>query len=179
MTAQVFSLVPFPGVELPAIQIAGGVQRQNGLLNVHFSITGETETIRLPERSPSPMRKDGLWADTCFEFFLAVRGEPRYWEFNLSPAGDWNVYRMDMYRRIGFREEVSIQQLPIQVKREPGLITIHSQTPLNALISDSEQVQLGISCVVQSIDHQETYWALAHPETHPDFHLRESFLIEL
>lgn len=179
MTDQAFSLMPFPGPDVPAIQITGSVHRQNGNLNIDYYITGETENIRFPERSISPMRKDGLWADTCFEFFLAPRGNPQYWEFNLSPAGDWNVYRMDAYRRVGFREEVSIQHLTFEVKMEPGSIAINARVQLAPLISDSERIQVGVSCIVQNIDQHETYWALAHPETQPDFHLRESFLIEI
>ena len=61
-----------------------------------------------------PARRDRLWEETCFEFFLAVKNSPRYWEFNLSPAGHWNVYRFADYRQ-GMQEEPAFASLPFSV----------------------------------------------------------------
>ena len=44
-----------------------------------------------------PRRRDRLWEETCLELFLGEEGSERYWEFNLSPAGHWNVYRFEFY----------------------------------------------------------------------------------
>lgn len=125
------------------------------------------------------MRKDGLWASTCFEFFLALPDRPQYWEFNISPSGDWNVYCMDSYRRVGFREEALIHRLPFEVQKEAGLITLHASIDLVPLIPETELIQLGISCVIQSIEGHDSYWALIHPHPTPDFHARDSFVIQL
>lgn len=179
MTEQLFSLIPFPKVNIPSIQINGQVNRQNGRLNIQYVLTGEAEKVSLPEKSVSPRRRDGLWASTCFEFFLAVPGRPQYWEFNISPSGDWNVYYMDTYRRVGFREETSINALPSEIQKYAGGVTLNVDVDLNPLISGIDQVQLGISCVIQSIDRHESYWALSHPRPTPDFHLRDSFILQL
>ncbi len=179
MAKQPFSLIPFPKSGIPAIQINGQVSRQNGRLSIQYFISGETQNVFLPQRSASPQRAGGLWAATCFEFFLARPVHPQYWEFNLSPSGDWNVYYMDAYRQKGFREEGSIQQLPFEVKHEPGSVTLNTDVDLLPMISDNDSIQVGVSCIVQSIDRHVSHWALVHPHAQPDFHLRESFIIEL
>jgi hypothetical protein len=33
--------------------------------------------------------------------------------------------------------------------------------------------------VIQTQDRHETYWALVHPQPQADFHLRDSFILEL
>jgi hypothetical protein len=179
MTEQSFSLIPFPQSHIPAIRIDGRASRQNGQLSIQYALTGEVENVFFPQKSISPHRKDGLWATTCFEFFLALPEHPQYWEFNVSPSGNWNIYRMEAYRRVGFREEISIQRLPVEVRRDAGCISLNAGVDLSPLILERDRVQLGISCVIQSIDQRHSYWALTHPHLAPDFHVRESFLIQL
>ena len=179
MTEQIFSLIPFSNSNIPDIQINGRVRRENGQLDIQYTITGETEKILWSERSASPMRKDGLWSATCFEFFVALPEDPQYWEFNVAPSGDWNVYRMDGYRRVGFREEASIQRLLLDLKNELGLVSLNTSVDVSLLVTENQSLQVGISCVVQSIDHAESYWALVHPHPTPDFHLRQSFIIQI
>ncbi len=40
-------------------------------------------------------------------------------------------------------------------------------------------LEVAISAVIKSIDEKVTFWALTHPDSQPDFHRRESFIIEL
>src|SRR5688572_26316236 len=94
MPKQSFSLIPFAALEIPAITITGQVFLQANQLIVYYSLTGDISSVSLPEKSATPRRKDELWRHTCFEFFLAIKDQPAYWEFNFSPSGDWNVYRM-------------------------------------------------------------------------------------
>ncbi len=44
-----------------------------------------------------------------------MRNSTKYWEFNLSPAGDWNVYRFTDYRQ-GMEEETAISSLPFNLE---------------------------------------------------------------
>ena len=95
MTELPFSLIPFLDANVPDITIKGKILRQNNLLTIHYALTGKIEDIFLPSPTVNPTRKEELWKNTCLEFFLAVKDSSGYWEFNLSPSGDWNVYRMD------------------------------------------------------------------------------------
>ncbi|HEX6035474.1 MAG TPA: DOMON-like domain-containing protein [Anaerolineales bacterium] len=179
MSEQSFSLIPFPASHIPAISLTGELSLENTTLTLHYSLDGDLEEISLPPASSIPSRKDELWKSTCFEFFLAIKDQPDYWEFNMSPSGDWNVYRMDAYRRIGFREERAITQLPIEYKKEPERFVLNVSVDLSPLIHLRPELQMAITAIIQTKDGKETYWALAHPGTQPDFHRRESFILRL
>lgn len=179
MTEHLFSLVPFDPSNCPAIAIAGRISRQNNLLALHYSLTGDVESIMVPPAFGQPSRKHDLWKATCFELFLARKDQPQYWEVNLSPSGDWNVYRMDSYRRIGFKEETRLQQLQMQARKEKHRFTLGTHVDLNPIFSQDEPLQASITAIIQSIDGTETYWALNHTGPQADFHLRQSFILEL
>lgn len=179
MTEHSFSLAPFSDPDLPEIKIAGRISREQNLLTVQYCLTGNTEDILFPEAAPQPGRKDNLWTATCFELFLAIQDLPHYWEFNLSPSGDWNVFRMDAYRRIGFRQEVLIQRMQFEVRRDADCLSITGAVDLSPIIGSGMHIQAGVTSVIQTRDGHETYWALVHPDRQPDFHLRESFILAL
>jgi hypothetical protein len=179
MTEHSFSLIPFPDANSPDIKIAGKISRQNNTLAVYYSLSGNVGNILFPEISQQPKRKDELWTATCFEFFLAIPEQPQYWEFNMSPSGDWNIYHIDTYRRLGFREERRIQRLPFSVRKEAGCVSIEVSVDLSRIVRAQEPIQTGITSIIQTNDGLESYWALAHPNPQADFHLRESFTLEL
>ncbi|HSK87684.1 MAG TPA: DOMON-like domain-containing protein [Anaerolineales bacterium] len=187
MPEQAFSLIPFPAPAIPEITITGSISRQNNLLALHYALAGHLADIFLPSPSASPSRKDELWKTTCFEIFLGIKEQPQYWEFNLSPSGDWNAYHMDAYRRVGFREERSIQRLQVEVRKacvepgrnEAGRFTLDTSVDLKPILREDQLLEVGITAVIQTRDGNETYWALLHPASQADFHLRESFILAL
>lgn len=179
MIEHAFSLIPFAAPRLPAVSISGTVFLQNNLLTLHYSLTGNLEEILLPPVSSNPSRKDELWKATCFEFFLAIKNQPGYWEFNMSPSGDWNVYRMDSYRRIGFRQESGLLQLPFELKKKAYGYSLVVTADLTQIFRLGEELEMGITAILQTRDGHESYWALTHPGAQADFHLRESFILWL
>jgi hypothetical protein len=176
---QSFSLIPYPAGDLPQISICGAVERTVDQLSIRYSLTGDIASILLPAQTDIPTRKQDLWKATCFEFFLALPSQPQYWEFNLSPSGDWNVYRMDAYRQVNMREENSIAQLPFEFRQTEEELSLAVSISLSPIISSQEPVLLGLSAIIQAADGRESYWALVHPGSQPDFHLSQSFAIEL
>jgi len=179
MTELPFLLVPFLHANVPDITIKGKILRQNNLLTIHYALTGKIEDIFLPSPSANPTRKDDLWKTTCLEFFVAIEELPHYWEFNLSPSGDWNVYYMDAYRRIGFREEMSIQRLQMETQKATNGFLLTADVDLNPIIRIEQMLEVGVTAVIQTKGGSETYWALTHPAPEADFHLRESFVLAL
>lgn len=179
MTETTFSLIPFPDSKIPNIKISGTVGRAKNLIAIHYSMTGNIDQVLLPPASALPERKHDLWKATCFEFFLAIPDVPQYWEFNMSPSGNWQIYRMDAYRRVGFREETLFQQLPFSFQTEPDCILLEATVDLSLILKIESEIQAGITGVIQSKDGNETYWALIHPGPQADFHRRESFIITL
>ncbi len=175
---QSFKLTPFPAENLPDIQITGEVHRAENRLSIHYAVRGDISRIILPEPS-APTRKHDLWKATCFEFFLAVKGRPEYWEFNLSPSGDWNIYAMDAYRQVNMREESAYSQIPFEFTKSNNDLTLDVAVNLGQRFQPLQLLQIGITAIIHTVDGMETYWALVHPGAQADFHLRESFVIEL
>jgi hypothetical protein len=178
MKLQGFSLRPFPSAcRLPKVKIIGTIGRRDGVLSLEYELLGFTETIAVPAPAVLPARRDGLWEETCFELFLGIEKSDRYWEFNFSPAGHWNVYSFEDYRQ-GMREEPAFASLPFSVKIRPGALNLSVELDLGKIIPQGQALNVGISAVLRSAEGEYTYWALTHPCPQPDFHRRDSFLIE-
>lgn len=179
MRGRPFSLVPFPDTNIPDIAIDGEILRQKNVLTLHYTLTKNIEDIFLPPPSLNRTRKDDLWKTTCFELFLAIKDLPEYWEINLSPSGDWNIYHMDTYRRIGFREETLIQRLQFETHKSMSSFLLNAAVDLNSIIRVEQILEVGVTAVIQTKIGSETYWALTHPSPKADFHQRESFVLAL
>jgi hypothetical protein len=98
------------------LKITGCIARHANQLNLRYTLFGDLTEVAIAPSSDTPMRKHELWEDTCFEFFLGIKDSQRYWEFNLSPAGHWNVYRFDGYRQ-GMQEETAFMRFPFSVQK--------------------------------------------------------------
>lgn len=176
---QTFRLIPYPADSLPKIDISGEIIRSGNNLLLHYEVNSGSDQILLPAEASTPSRMDNLWKATCFEFFLAIPNQPGYWEFNMSPSGDWNVYKMDAYRRVGFREEAAFTQLPFVFRKTDNKLSLDISLGLSPIFQPQQTVQVGITAIIQTLDGNETYWALAHPAPQADFHLREGFTLSL
>ncbi|MEB3310350.1 MAG: DOMON-like domain-containing protein [Snowella sp.] len=174
-----FSLIPFPdNSPHPDIQIQGEIERVNQQLQITFNLTGELEKVAIASPVDVPTRLDELWQTTCFEFFLGLSGSSRYWEFNLSPAGHWNIYRFDNYRQ-GMTTETAYQALPFVVQHQSDCFGLILTLDLNPIITPEQELNVGITTVIESKNQTITYWALTHAAKEADFHQRASFTIHL
>jgi hypothetical protein len=177
--AQTFELRPFgEGTVTPALHLGGVVSREGGMLRLRYRLGGAIEAVRLPPPVPAPARQDGLWSTTCFECFWGIEGERPYWELNVSPAGHWNVYRLEDYR-LGLQPETGVDLSLHHVTREDGVLTLHLDLPLPPAIPTGAPLQVAIASVIEDRSGRLSYWALAHPGAEPDFHRRDAFLLRL
>jgi hypothetical protein len=173
---QQFSLYPF--VSSPFyLTITGTFDRQDPLLSISYILEGDLAYVIIPTISHSPSRQDELWKTTCFEFFLGIKHSPCYWEFNLSPTGNWNVYRFSDYRR-GMQTETAISALPFEVQQTANMLKLDLQFDGAAIGVIDQAVEIAISTVVEDTQGRISYWALTHSGTEADFHDRQGFLIK-
>ena len=182
---QTRQLVPFSAdPQLEGLSLACAAQWQNGLLQLRYSLSGPLEAILLPATAAKPCRRDDLWQTTCFEGFLGEPNHPHYWEINLAPSGDWNVYALSDYRQ-GLQPETSVSQLPFNLERDcsaPALqhpsdrLALDLTLDLSSLISADRPLELSATAVLEHKELGCTYWAWRHSGSEPDFHRRESFL---
>lgn len=174
-----FSLTPFSSTDISdSINITGIIERSYNKLTIHYSLTGDIPELAIPEEAGLPERRNSIWEETCFELFLSPKDSDNYWEFNLSPAGHWNVYRFSSYRE-GKLEEPAFIALPFNVSTCHDALSLSLEIDLDKINMADQQLNTGISAVIKQRDGMITHWALTHPGARADFHLRDSLIIEL
>lgn len=174
-----FFLKPFMSFNIPdPIKISGTAERRANTLSLSYALLGSLPNILIPVSADIPMRRNVLWEETCFEFFLGLNNSDDYWEFNLPPSRHWNVYRFSAYRE-GMQEEPAFTSLPFGVETSPGTLLLSLSVNLDKIAPQRQSLQASISAVIRNVNDGLTYWALTHPGPQPDFHNRESFVIEL
>jgi hypothetical protein len=179
MNGRSFCLQPFPSaVSLPHLKITGSIDRRHNRLAVRYALHGPQGRVAIPAPAVLPARRERLWQETCFEFFLAIKNSPRYWEFNLSPSGDWNVYRFADYRQ-EMQEEPAFASLPFSVQTRSDSLVLALELDLGGIVPVDQPMQVAISAVIKPGDGEATYWALTHGTPRADFHRRDHFVIEL
>ncbi|HYW20095.1 MAG TPA: DOMON-like domain-containing protein [Nodularia sp. (in: cyanobacteria)] len=179
MKNQTFSLKLFPcDQSLPNLQITGNIARYADKLSLRYHLTGDLKQVVIPAISDTPVRSHQLWENTCFEFFIGIKDFTQYWEFNLSPAGHWNVYHFDGYRH-GMQEETAFNLLPFVVQKQADILTLVLDVDLSKIVEIEQEIQVAITTVIKDKASNITYWALAHSGVEADFHLRDSFVISL
>jgi hypothetical protein len=181
---QAFCLLPFGAgaAHLGAITLAGRLERQGPLLALEFLLAGEAsggeEAILWPAPGGEPRRRDGLWQHTCLEWFVGQPHQQAYWEFNLSPNGDWNVYALDGYRR-GLRPDPRYGDLPMQAGIEERGRSFRVTAPLPAPLAAAPSLELAVTAVLEQRSGAISYWALHHGGAEADFHRRDGFLLRI
>jgi hypothetical protein len=186
MTNQPFSLQPFLVSADPqaiasfvsSVKIIGSITRCLNTLTLRYELLDSLEDVVIPTPASQPERRDGLWQETCFEFFLGVKQSERYWEFNLSPAGHWNVYCFNAYRQ-GMKVELAFASLPFTVQHQSKALQLSLELDLAPIVEPDQSLDVAISAVIQPQEGGISYWALTHPLSQADFHQRDSFTIEL
>jgi hypothetical protein len=174
-----YSLEPFPSSNsLPSLEIKGQIDRRFERLAIDYHLSGDLKDIIIPHPVNSPIRQHELWEETCLEFFLGVSNSPQYWEINLSPTGDWNVYSFQDYRQ-GMQEEVAFSALPFRIQTQANAWQLDLEFDLSKIALTDSSLQIAICAVIKQINGEISYWALTHRGLQADFHRRDSFLVEL
>ena len=170
------SLMPFPGSACDAVTaLEAELRRQDKHLYFRYLLHGAMNELRLPPKV-APGRADNLWQHSCLEAFVWWAGQPTYFEFNFSPAGEWAAYRFRSYREGAANADVPAPQ--ITVLRSHDLLELSAAVDLGA-DAPASTWRIGLSAVIEESDGRKSYWALAHPRERPDFHHRDSFLLEI
>ena len=167
-----------PFAEAPPVTVRAGAECRPEGLFLRYLLGGELSSLFLPPRGDAPSRQDKLWETTCLECFFGLRDLPGYWEVNLSPTGDWNVYAFTDYRQ-GMRMETAIGALAITTTASSDTLAITVLLPTAKLFGPDETIQAGLCAVLQERSGQKSFWALTHPAAQPDFHARQGLVLEL
>lgn len=179
MKSHSFSLKAFPSTCLSThFEITGDIARSSDKLSIIYKLSGPLAELMVPAPADVRLRKNRLWEETCFEFFFAPATSEHYWEFNLSPAGHWNIYRFTSCRQ-GMREETAYMALPFSVLLDSDFLQLSLEVKLDRIVPANQPLNIGISAVTKTLNGKMTFWALYHPGPEPDFHRKDAFLIDL
>ena len=150
--------------------VTADVISTGAVLNITFRVDGDRHRLIVPDPA-APQRTDGLWKTTCLEVF--VQAGSGYYEFNLSPSGQWAAYRFDGYRQGMAEADVEAPALSTARDGRGFELTARLELPCDAA------GRLALSAVIEETGGAKTYWALAHPSDKPDFHHPDSFVLDL
>jgi hypothetical protein len=174
-------LTPHPGSRSSSVaRIDVAVTRQHGTrLLLSYVVTGDIGKVCLP-RPKRAERADDLWKQTCFEAFLGAPPAEPYYEFNFSPSMQWAAYHFSNYRT-GMREASEIDAIPIKVSLTPECFTLQAAIDMDVLsaLPRTASWRIGLSALIEGINNEKSYWALAHPPGPPDFHRADCFVHEI
>ena len=159
---------------LQGTQLSGEAQWQGGELQVLFALQAPDHAVLRPAGAGQLQRRDGLWHNTCFEAFVGAPGQEGYWEINLSPNGDWNVYALSAYRQ-NLTPVAEISALPYSLRADEGQLQIGFQLDFGQLLNPSEPIELSLTAVLHHPEHGMSFWAWQHGAAEADFHHRASF----
>ncbi len=173
-----FSLLPFPGTRPLPFKMTGTFFRRGNTFGLDYHLFGDLTDIEIPPSANRPSRRIGLWENTCFEFFIGPRDSNRYWEFNLSPSGDWNVFCFENYRQ-GLFEEKAFSFLPCKAQVQPDSFRLVLEFDLSIIILADQALTMAVSTVIKTKQGEVTLWALTHPGPEADFHHKDGFIINL
>lgn len=179
-SSQISRLVCHPASPCSHVDGLNVVARNDGSggLLLRFELLAAPRSLRLPLPLPGLQAADafadGLWRHTCFEAFISQPHSPAYREFNFSPSGQWAAYEFAAYRERDAAWQAT-QAPAIEFRLEAYGVSLQASVPQALLPAAIDELEMGLSAVVEAADGALSYWALSHGAERPDFHLREAF----
>ncbi len=144
-------------------------------LDLTYTVTGDLTNLIFEKSISNPERTDELWKKSCFEIFLNNNSELNYYEFNFSPNHNWNSYSFDNYRT-----KAKYLLLP----RAPKILS-HSEKNFYELqvslefaypnLTNLNNLYISPTVILQHTNDTQSFWAINHSKTKPDFHLKNLF----
>ena len=176
------TLTPHPDTPCDAVQridVQATRPRARGLA-LTYRVIGDIDGVRWPvmAEEKAGRRADELWRHTCLEAFVSAG--VGYYEFNLSPSGQWAVYRFNGYRR-GMTSAAGAELYTLEAVRNDGGFELSAELDLDGLshLLPAQPWRLGLSAVIEELNGRMSYWALAHAPGKPDFHHPDAFALDL
>jgi hypothetical protein len=174
------NLRPFESnTETQEIRLSANVVRSKDMLNCRFELIDSKRLIRVPDVKSKPVRVKGLWNSTCFEVFWKNLKESSYWELNVSPSLNWNVYSFLSYRSDVEKEDFSFKSINSSIEKENSFATsliLSFNIDLDNCNSKFQDIAVSCAAVLEHRSGIKSYWAFKHPSSKPDFHHVESFI---
>lgn len=176
MISKSFNLIPFHSNDLK-LSVHAEFKVIEEHVNLYFKLHGELETIYINKNNEEMNRVIGLWANTCFEFFILNKLDGEYFEFNFGTDSSWNCFIFNSYRsELTEYSEIKIDNIVIE--NEDDSISLRCSFPLKVLghsFEDLSNLKVSPTCILKAEDNKTYYYSNKHPDSKPNFHHPESF----
>jgi hypothetical protein len=171
------SLRPHPNLPaIPEIVVeAYAARTSGGRLELRYVVTGDLGGLYLPPAG-RPARAGELWKRTCFEAFVRPGTDEAYFEFNFAPTRWWAAYRFEGYRQGMADADITPARIEAHTSGERFELTVALDLPDGPA---DQPWRLGLTAVIEALNGEKSYWALAHAPGKPDFHHPDSFALDL
>ena len=168
MPAASLPLAVHPTEEGPTgLRVSASLADEGAGWRLLYRLEGDIGALAIPAAAAGAA--DGLWRHTCLEAFVQDGGGPGYREFNLSPSGQWAVYRFSSERQRATGDGPPAVAPSITTERAARSLTLQAWLPRGLLPERPGAV--GLSAVIEPLDGPVSHWALHHPRAdRPDFH---------
>ncbi|MEL6160362.1 MAG: hypothetical protein AAFR18_14215 [Cyanobacteria bacterium J06627_32] len=198
MTKQ-FWLKPFkPLSSVHSVDVVGRVLREKNQLTVSYEVLSDEKSAGCD----NVLVPGILWQTIGLNCFISPVGNSQYWEFDFSPQEDWlssfftldedlstwsfkvcpnqdwSVYQFEGYRK-GKQAVPMVSTVSYSMLSTPRALHTSLKIDLDELLLSDQMLRIGVSAVTCLKDQQMIHWALAHPETTPDFHHPDSFALSV
>ncbi len=153
--------------------VTATIELHDNQLTLEYQIQGNMSQYHFPKQTKQE-RANELWLDTTFELFIAPTNSDEYWEINISPSTQWNVYHFTSYKE-GMKESNIISQPTIKTDEYHNeyRLTFNSTVP-NEHFDHVLQINLCVILLDQKgVRH---FYSIKRREGSPDFHDRDSFM---
>ena len=159
-----------------ALEVSAKACRDDaGDIMLRYRVVAPNGLLSIPApQAPGPA--DNLWQTTCCEAFIGHPGAEDYLEFNLSPSGQWAVYRFERYRQRDMAFAPAASPI-IDFAPTPDGFTLLARLP--ATLLPVGELAISLTAVIETLDGDKHYWALTHVGEQPDFHLAQSFTLRI
>ncbi|MEJ6593583.1 DOMON-like domain-containing protein [Parasphingorhabdus sp.] len=174
LNLQCHPLTPVSAIEQITVEWS---MTKAGTIWLRYHAVGNVEEVKLPDNLGQSQRMDNLWQNTCFELFLSEKGKQRYCEFNFSPSGNWAAYSFHSYR--DGMDQVALAHSP---EIFMDFSDTHMAIEVTIRLPDiwmHDELDAGLSAVIEMRNGKKSLWALRHPADSPDFHHRDCFVFKM
>ena len=171
------ALLPFaPSSDGPVrALVASATRGGEGALRFRYLLDADSSALRVPPARDAH-QADELWKHTCFEAFIASRGD-EYFELNFSPSTEWAAYSFTSYRK-GMAPLALPSPPRIDVTRSATQLVVEARIDMRSFLADTTH-RIALSAVIEDDSGRISYWALKHAPDKPDFHHAAGFILEV
>jgi len=156
------------------IEAIANISQKNIKLN--FQIIGNIEAYFIHsklENEEKIERKNELWKSTCFELFIANEQSEEYYEINISPFKQWNIYHFDGYKK-GMKEFKKVSEPIIQMTKENYNYKLSFEIEFNQKIFNNEGLSFNLATIILDKNNLRHFYTM-YPRKTADFHNRMSW----